>query len=65
MNLRRAGLRPMKPPVPLPFVRRNAGLFGEIGGFRRRLFCAIVPDRCYGETGRMEEMLDEWKFRAA
>ncbi len=47
----------MKPPVPFPSVRRNAGLFAEIGGFRGRLFCGILPDRCYGETCRMEEML--------
>jgi hypothetical protein len=48
--------------ILLPSIPRNAGLFAKIGGFRGRLFCAIVPDRCYGETvhcetGRMEEML--------
>jgi hypothetical protein len=50
------GMR-IKPRIPFPSIRRNAGLFVEFGGFRSRLFCAIVPDRCYGETGRMEEML--------
>jgi hypothetical protein len=56
---------PVKPLVPLSSAVRNAGLFAEFGGFRGRLFCAIVQDRCYGETCRMEEMLDEWKFRVA